>query len=67
MKKSQMLVQPEKVVAGASSTLAKRWQGISWDDVKANVRRLQMMKWSAPTLQAPKGGTLNTASKEPKW
>lgn len=42
MKKSQMLVQPAKVVTGASSTLAKRWQGISWDDVKANVRRLQM-------------------------
>ncbi len=42
MKKLQMTALPLKVAAGASSALAKQWQDISWPEVEANVRRLQM-------------------------
>ncbi len=42
MKKQQMTVQPLGVITGASSTKAKQWQDISWSEIEANVRRLQM-------------------------
>ena len=55
-----------KAKSGAPST-GISWGTIEWHEQEKLVHQLQMMKWSAPTLQAPKGGTLNTASKEPKW
>jgi len=42
MKKQQMTVQPLVVITGASSAKAKQWQDISWPEIEANVRRLQM-------------------------